>query len=105
MEPKMNFEQEAAEATETKRSLESKAQSDLIARAFDDYREKVIDRDAPPIQILECKRAFFAGAFSGMQMFYQIANSYAEDLAVIKAKECFDEVDRFAKEQIKTKGN
>jgi hypothetical protein len=35
-----------------------------MAEQFDDYRRKVIPRDAHPVQVTECKRAFFAGALA-----------------------------------------
>lgn len=34
--------------------------------AWKSYRNQVIPRDAPPIQLIECRRAFYAGA----QAFY-----------------------------------
>ena len=33
-----------------------------IAENFLTYRSEVIPQDAPPVQIEECRRAFFAGA-------------------------------------------
>lgn len=34
----------------------------IIADLFDDYRKKVMSHDAPTVQVMECQRAFFAGA-------------------------------------------
>lgn len=35
---------------------------DLIRQGFETYREKVLPKDAGEIQLIECERAFFAGA-------------------------------------------
>jgi hypothetical protein len=36
----------------------------LIERAWNTYREAVIPKQAPPVQITEMRRAFYAGAHS-----------------------------------------
>ena len=41
-----------------------KARRCRIAEKFSSYRRDVIPSDAPPVQIEECRRAFFAGAVS-----------------------------------------
>lgn len=38
------------------------AREDVIRQGWETYREKVIPKDAGAIQLLECERAFFAGA-------------------------------------------
>jgi len=37
-----------------------------VAQAWDDYHEIVIPQNAGPLQVRECKRAFYAGAESLM---------------------------------------
>jgi hypothetical protein len=37
---------------------------ETVASAFANYRQHVIPRDAPPIQIEECRRAFYAGSYA-----------------------------------------
>jgi hypothetical protein len=37
---------------------------DRVNRLWLDYREKVIPRNAPSDQILECRRAFYGGAWA-----------------------------------------
>lgn len=34
----------------------------LIAQAWLSYRSRVLPQDAPSIQVIECRRAFYAGA-------------------------------------------
>jgi len=46
-----------------RRLAESAAdQKGLVAIGFNAYRLAVMQRDAPPIQVSECRMAFFAGA-------------------------------------------
>lgn len=42
-----------------------------IEEAWTDYRRKVLHKDAPPVQLIECRRAFFAG----VETLFQIQNS------------------------------
>ena len=37
---------------------------DYVERLWRGYRDKVLPRNAPKVQIVECKRAFFGGALS-----------------------------------------
>lgn len=52
------------------------SQLTIIADLFEDYRKKVIPQDASPIQIQECKRAFYAGAHG---LFYSIINLMSDE--------------------------
>lgn len=36
----------------------------LIEECWLSYRDQVIPKDAPPVQVTECRRAFYAGAHS-----------------------------------------
>jgi hypothetical protein len=36
--------------------------SGAVLAAWNNYRAKVIPKDAPAVQLLECRRAFYAGA-------------------------------------------
>lgn len=38
------------------------SRKDVIRQGWETYREKVIPKDAGAMQLLECERAFFAGA-------------------------------------------
>lgn len=36
---------------------------ETVAESFETYRTRVLPRDAPPIQVDECRRAFYAGTY------------------------------------------
>src|SRR5262245_51193599 len=40
------------------------SQVESVAAAFASYRQHVIPPDAPPIQVEECRRAFYAGSYA-----------------------------------------
>jgi hypothetical protein len=40
------------------------SQVESVAQAFDSYRKNVIPQDAPPVQVEECRRAFYAGSYT-----------------------------------------
>lgn len=50
-----------------------------VIGAFNAYRESVIPKDAPPFQVEECKRAFFAGAFCMLTAVSYATEKLADD--------------------------
>lgn len=54
-------------ATQAAASEAAGIQPNHIAVAWLMYMDSVVPKDAPPIQIQECKRAFFAGAWAAFQ--------------------------------------
>jgi hypothetical protein len=41
--------------------------SDRVRRQWEGYRERVVPADAPPVQVQESQRAFYAGAWALFQ--------------------------------------
>lgn len=52
-----------------------------VQSAWEDYRAKVIPPTAPPVQITETRRAFYAGFAAAFGMMDDISNSLSEDAA------------------------
>lgn len=54
-----------------------------LEEAWVTYRDGVLPKDAPQVQIDECKKAFFAGAFTHSSLMMQVSQEgVAEDHAV-----------------------
>lgn len=64
----------------------------IIADLFKDYQEKVIPQDASPIQVQECRRAFYAGAHG---LFYSVLNLVSDSEEVTQEDEILmEEIER-----------
>lgn len=48
-----------------------------IADGWKSYRDEVVPKDAGPIQLLECERAFYAGAVVALNASLEIGNDAA----------------------------
>ncbi len=46
------------------------AQARRIFEAWESYRTRVVPTEAPPIQVQECRRAFYAGAAALFETLY-----------------------------------
>jgi hypothetical protein len=69
-----------------------------IADMWEIYRERVVPRDAPPVQVSECRRAFYAGA-QGVLMdgFMGIGDkSISEDDGIAHLEKLHQECNDFA---------
>lgn len=72
-----------------------------IADQFEDYRKNVMSKDAPPIQVKECKLAFYAGGAA----FFHLLNSIPQDSSVDTGAKMLEwwrvECDNFLKNEVK----
>lgn len=50
----------------------------LISNQWDSYREEVVPAEAPPEQVTECRRAFFAGAHALLYTVMRVMDSGEE---------------------------
>lgn len=50
-----------------------------IAQLWVDFKTNVMPKDAPPVQITEMHRSFYAGAFALLSEFIQVANQDEDD--------------------------
>jgi hypothetical protein len=53
-----------------------------LATAWESYRTRVVPADAPPIQVQECRRAFYAGAQAFLSAAADSKGPHAEDRAI-----------------------
>jgi len=67
---------------------------------WEDYRRNVIPADAPEVQLVECRRAFYAGAVSLMRTVMTAIGPEAEptDEDVWRMQEIMDELRSYMKE-------
>jgi hypothetical protein len=68
------------------------------AESFATYRARVLPPDAPPIQVTECQRAFYAGVyFCLMNLAYNIGDeSTSEEQGIVELEKLKAECERFA---------
>jgi hypothetical protein len=71
----------------------------LIATEWLSYMDKVIPKGASNIQILECKRAFYAGAYSFYVNALELAEAYSEKIAEEKIANMAKELSEFKDNQ------
>lgn len=57
------------------------AKANQIEAEWLDYFRKVLSHPCSEVQELECKRAFFGGAFIGLKLVYQVSNVLPEQEA------------------------
>ncbi len=71
---------------------------ETVAESFATYRRKVLPPDAPPIQVVECQRAFYAGVyFCLMNLAYNIGDdSTSEEQGIVELEKLKAECERFA---------
>jgi hypothetical protein len=72
----------------------------IIADGWKEYRTQVISPDAPEVQLIECKRAFFAGArslMSSMQALIDLNEEPTED-QMLMLDDIEDEMARYAQD-------
>lgn len=63
----------------------------VLARAWESYRAKVLPPDAPDVQVVETRRAFYAGATIVLEICKRVgAPDVSEDLGVLQ----FEMLDR-----------
>lgn len=73
---------------------------ETVAESFATYRARVLPPDAPPIQVEECQRAFYAGTyFMLMNLAYNIGDdSTSEEQGVVELEKLKAECETFAAE-------
>lgn len=71
---------------------------ETVAESFASYRDKVMPRDAPPVQVIECQRAFYAGVYTClMNMAYNIGDeSTSEEQGIVELEKLQAECLAFA---------
>lgn len=75
--------------------------SNIIQAEFDSYLKDVIPVDAPTVQIVESKRAFFAGAQSMMHQMLLISEDVVtEDQGVNRLEAIRLELEQFKKDVV-----
>jgi len=57
------------------------AERETIRAMWQEYRRAVIPADAPPVQIVECRRAFYGGLWALMCRLYANADGTMTDTA------------------------
>jgi hypothetical protein len=69
-----------------------------VASLFATYRAKVLHPDAPPVQVQECARAFYAGAyFMLMDGLFNIGDqSTSEEEGIAELEKLKDEIEAFS---------
>jgi len=72
--------------------------TETVAESFATYAAKVLPKDAPPIQIEECRRAFYAGAyFLLMNLSYNIGDPTTdEEQGIVQLEKLQAECEAFA---------
>jgi len=71
-----------------------------VKMEWEDYRKSVIPADAPEVQLVECRRAFYAGVVSLMRTVMTAIGPEAEptDEDVWRMQEIMDELRSYMKE-------
>lgn len=72
-----------------------------IEGGWESYRDSVLPKDAGPVQVLECKRAFYSGAWSMFQINRMIGEPIVSEekaMSILDAVEC--ECRQFVKDQM-----
>lgn len=72
----------------------------LIETAWLDYADKVLPKDAPPVQHSECRKAFYAGAGSLISSLLKVIGPGSEptesDMLILDGVQ--DEIEQFVKD-------
>ena len=69
-----------------------------IQEQWEMYEKLVLSKDASPIQLLETRRAFYAGFEAMLRVQWAIAgNEYSEDAGVAMLEGCYEESRAFAR--------
>lgn len=68
----------------------------LIATAWRRYLTRVIPRSAPPTQITESRRSFYAGAYSLLVLLREVNDEMTDDAGVALLQSVDDELRAFA---------
>lgn len=69
-----------------------------LQEEWQSYRRKVLPAAAPPVQVQECRRAFYAGAMAAFAIYHAIGDdAISEDEGVQILSDLQDELDEFPK--------
>lgn len=73
--------------------------TETVAESFATYRDHVLPKDAPPVQVEECRRAFYAGSyFLLMNIAYNIGDDFTdEDQGIVELEKLQAEIEAFGK--------
>lgn len=58
-----------------------------VRQAWESYRDAVIPKDAPEVQLIETRRAFYAGCWSMMTSFREIGTDAVTEAAGVEYME------------------
>lgn len=67
----------------------------LIADEWETYRREIVPADAPPVQIQETRRAFYAGVHAALAIMFEISEIDNETEQDDHAASLFDEIEEF----------
>jgi len=71
-----------------------------IQEQWEQFRKLIVPADAPPVQVQEMRRSFYAGVEAMLRIQLAFA-AYEEDTAVVMLEGIYDECTRFAEDVAK----